>query len=73
MTNGFFSVNEHPIDRVVRVIVGVVILSLAFFGPKSPWALFGLVPLITGIVGTCPVYRLFGISTCSTKHGPTPT
>ena len=56
--------NEGPIDRILRVIVGIGILSLAFVGPKTPWAYLGIVPLATGIIGWCPLYALLGISTC---------
>jgi hypothetical protein len=56
--------NIGSIERVVRIIAGLAILSLAFIGPQSPWAFFGVVPLLTGIVGWCPPYALFGISTC---------
>jgi hypothetical protein len=52
------------IDRVLRVVVGLGILSLAFVGPQSPWGYVGLVPLITGLVGYCPAYSLLGIRTC---------
>ncbi|MBN8606702.1 MAG: DUF2892 domain-containing protein [Caulobacterales bacterium] len=60
--------NEGALDRVLRVIVGLAIISLAFVGPQTPWAWFGLVPLLTGIVGFCPAYALFGIRTCK-PHG----
>ena len=56
--------NEGTVDRVLRVALGLVILSLYFVGPQTPWALIGLVPLITGLVGVCPVYSIFGIRTC---------
>lgn len=56
--------NEGAVDRVLRVIVGLAILSLVFIGPQTPWAWFGLVPLITGLAGFCPVYSLLGIRTC---------
>lgn len=56
--------NESSIDRVVRIVVGIVLLSLVFVGPKTPWALFGVIPLLTGLVGFCPLYRLIGLSTC---------
>jgi hypothetical protein len=56
--------NEGQIDRALRIIAGIAILSLYFVGPKTPWALVGLVPLITGLVGMCPVYSLLGINTC---------
>lgn len=56
--------NEGIRDRVLRVVVGLSILSLAFIGPKTPWAYLGLIPLLTGLVGFCPAYALFGIRTC---------
>jgi hypothetical protein len=56
--------NIGTIERVVRIAVGLVILSLAFVGPQSPWAFLGAVPLLTGLIGWCPPYALLGISTC---------
>ena len=56
--------NEGGIDRVLRIIIGAGILSLAFIGPQTPWAYLGLVPLLTGIVGFCPAYALLGVNTC---------
>jgi hypothetical protein len=56
--------NEGTIDRVLRVLAGAAILSLAFIGPKSPWAYLGVIPLLTGLVGSCPLYTLLGLSTC---------
>jgi hypothetical protein len=58
------NVNEHGADRAIRIIAGLVILSLVFVGPQSLWGLVGLIPLVTGIIGNCPVYSLLGISTC---------
>jgi hypothetical protein len=58
--------NESTIDRVLRVIVGLVVLALVFVGPKTPLGWIGLVPLLTGLVGFCPLYRLLGI--CSLKR-----
>ncbi len=60
-------VNEGTLDRVLRVVAGVGILSLAFIGPQTPWGYLGLIPLITGLVGYCPAYALLGISTCPAK------
>ena len=56
--------NEGSLDRLLRVIVGVVLLALVFVGPKTAWGWVGVVPLLTGIVGFCPLYRLVGIDTC---------
>ncbi|MEQ9316111.1 MAG: DUF2892 domain-containing protein [Henriciella sp.] len=60
--------NEGTIDRVLRVIVGLALVSLIFVGPKTIWGLVGVVPLLTGLVGYCPVYSLFGIRTCRLKN-----
>lgn len=61
--------NESSIDRVLRVVLGIVILSLVVVGPKTMWGLLGVVPLLTGLFGFCPLYRLIGISTCSVRGG----
>jgi len=55
--------NEHPIERAIRVLVGVGLVSLVFVGPATPLGWIGLVPIATGLVGSCPVYTLFGFST----------
>jgi hypothetical protein len=60
-------VNEGTLDRVLRVVAGAGILSLAFIGPQTPWGYLGLIPLITGLVGYCPAYALLGISSCPAK------
>ena len=59
--------NIGAVDRVLRIIVGVVLIALVFVGPQTLWGLIGIVPLATGLLGTCPVYSIFGISTCSMK------
>jgi hypothetical protein len=56
--------NIHNVERVVRIVVGAVLVSMAFWGPASNWFLLGLIPLATGIVGWCPPYAMLGISTC---------
>jgi len=61
--------NESAIDRAARVVLGIVLLMLVFVGPKTMWGLLGLVPLLTGVVGFCPLYRLLGLNTCKT-HSP---
>ena len=55
--------NEGTIDRILRVIVGLGLLSLVFVGPQTMWGYVGLVPLLTGLVGYCPLYSLLGICT----------
>jgi membrane-associated protease RseP (regulator of RpoE activity) len=60
--------NVGNIDRVLRVILGLVLLSLVFYGPQTPWGWIGLVPLITGLLSWCPAYSLFGIKTCRISH-----
>ncbi|WP_439107292.1 YgaP family membrane protein [Congregibacter sp.] len=59
--------NIHSIERVVRVLGGAGIVSLAFIGPQTPWAWLGLVPMATGLSGWCPPYAILGISTCKTQ------
>jgi hypothetical protein len=56
--------NEGTIDRALRIIAGLGLLSLVFVGPQTPWGWLGLVPLVTGLVGICPVYSVLGIRTC---------
>ncbi len=61
--------NEGTIDRTLRVILGLVLLSLVFVGPQTLWGLIGIVPLATGLLGSCPIYSVLGISTCPAKNG----
>jgi hypothetical protein len=58
--------NEGMADRVLRVVVGLIVLSLYFVleGNSRYWAFVGLVPLMTGLVGYCPLYSLLGFNTC---------
>lgn len=56
--------NEGALDRGLRVLLGLLLISLVFVGPKTAWGWAGLVPLLTGLVGFCPVYRLLGVDTC---------
>jgi len=60
--------NIGTADRVIRIIIGLFVLSLIFWGPKSLWGLLGLVPLLTALVGYCPPYAMLGISTCHRKE-----
>jgi len=63
-----FERNEGKIDRIARVTFGVAVLSLVFVGPQTMWGLLGLIPIATGSLGMCPIYRIFGIDTCG-KEG----
>ena len=56
--------NVGGIDRTLRIVLGLVLLSLVVIGPKTLWGLVGLVPLATGLMRFCPVYPLLGINTC---------
>lgn len=62
--------NVGGLDRKVRIIAGLVILSLFFVLDDTYrlWALVGLVPLLTGFIGWCPAYLPFGMSSCKTRR-----
>ncbi len=62
--------NEGNIDRILRVIVGIVLIALFFILPDASyryWFWLGLIPLITGLVGSCPIYSILGLNTCPMK------
>jgi len=58
--------NMGTVDRALRIVVGLAILSLVFVGPQTLWGLLGLIPIATGALGSCPAYLPFGIKTCKT-------
>jgi hypothetical protein len=60
--------NIGTLDRAIRLIVGLLLLSLVVVGPHTLWGLIGIVPLLTALIGWCPPYALFGINTCSPHH-----
>jgi hypothetical protein len=64
--------NVGAIDKALRMIVGIGLLSLLFVleGGARWLGLIGLVPLATAIFGYCPLYRVLGVSTCPTAGGP---
>jgi hypothetical protein len=66
----FLVVTEHPIERVIRVLIGLGLISLVFIGPKTPWGWIGLLPILTGATGICPLYTVLGISTGPRKTAP---
>jgi hypothetical protein len=63
-----FRTNEGRADRLLRIATGLALLALVFLGPQTPFGWIGLVPLITGVVGFCPLYRLIGINTCPVQR-----
>lgn len=56
--------NVGSLDRLLRVAAGVVLLALTLAGTIGAWGWIGLLPLLSGALGFCPAYRLFGLSTC---------
>lgn len=56
--------NLGTADRAIRIIVGLILLSLVFVGPKSLWGLIGIVPIVTAFIGFCPAYAPLGLNTC---------
>lgn len=56
--------NEGSLDRALRIIVGLALIAMVFVGPQVAWGWIGVVPLLTGLVGFCPLYRLVGLNTC---------
>lgn len=59
--------NEGTIDRALRIALGLILLALVFVGPQTPLGWIGIIPLATGLIGWCPLYRVFGFSTCPLK------
>jgi hypothetical protein len=56
--------NVGGVDRILRIVAGLVLISLVFIGPKTAWGWIGVIPLVTGLIGWCPAYVPFGISSC---------
>ncbi len=56
--------NVGGIDKLIRIIVGLALISLVFVGPKTAWGWVGLVPLLTGLFNFCPLYTLIGFNSC---------
>ncbi|MBF0369451.1 MAG: DUF2892 domain-containing protein [Magnetococcales bacterium] len=59
--------NVGGIDRILRVVVGLVLIALVFVGPQVVWGWVGVVPLVTGLFSFCPFYPLLGWNTCPAK------
>ncbi len=56
--------NVGSIDKTIRIVAGLVLIALAVMDTGTPWTWIGVLPLVTGLMGTCPAYTLFGINTC---------
>ena len=57
-------INEGVVDRSLRVVAGLALIGLAVTGTIGVWGYIGVIPLVTGAVGMCPVYSLLGINSC---------
>ena len=57
--------NMGNIDKIARLIAGLVLVSLVFVGPQTPWGWLGIIPLATVVLSWCPFYTILGISTMS--------
>ncbi len=66
-TSPMFNTNVGGIDRVLRIVVGLALIALVFVGPQTPLGWIGIVPLLTGLMRTCPLYSLIGLNTCPRK------
>ena len=62
-----FKTNVGNVDRILRMVLGVILIALVFVGPKTPWGWIGVIPLATGFLRTCPLYSLLGIRTCKAE------
>jgi membrane-associated protease RseP (regulator of RpoE activity) len=60
-------INVGNIDRVLRIVAGIILITLAATGLFTPWGWIGVVPLLTGIFKFCPAYALLGMNTCPMK------
>ncbi len=61
------SINMGSADRIIRAVIGIVLLALVFVGPQTSWGWIGIIPLATAAVGNCPAYSLLGVKTCKKR------
>lgn len=64
-----FAKNVGSIDKVIRIVAGVVLLGLGAFGSLGWWGLIGVIPLGTALLNTCPLYTILGVNTCGLRQG----
>ncbi len=62
-----FQKNAGGFDRAFRILAGLAALAVTQVGPQSAWGYIGIIPLVTGLAGTCPLYSVFGWNTCPLK------
>ena len=62
------SANVGGIDKILRIVAGLILLSLVFVGPHTAWGWIGIVPLATGLINWCPLYSLLGFTTCPIRQ-----
>ena len=60
--------NAGTFDRTARIVAGVVLIGLAITNVIGMWGYIGVIPLLTGAIGNCPIYSIFGIDTCAVKR-----
>ena len=60
-----FEKNVGGMDRIVRLCIGIALIAMVFFDPKTPWGWLGIIPLASGLFSFCPLYRVLGMDTCS--------
>jgi hypothetical protein len=66
-TEANMKANVGGIDKIARILVGIVLIGLAATGTVGAWGWIGLLPLATGLMGWCPAYTLFGLNSCPLK------
>ncbi len=59
--------NVGSVDKILRIVVGLALIAIVFVGPQTPWGWIGVVPLLTAVLGFCPLYKLIGVNTCKAK------
>lgn len=59
--------NVGGVDRILRIVAGIVLIALAATGMIGMWGWIGVAPLLTGIFKFCPAYTIFGMNTCQTR------
>lgn len=59
--------NVGGIDRILRIVVGIVLIALSLMGVIGVWGWIGVVPLVTGLFKFCPLYSILGMNTCPMK------